>query len=133
MWCAINYTDLEEKGDTSAGGFFHPTLGWLWADAQGTGAFAHSGWATSLLLVFTGVVTALPLLLFGAGARLIPLSLIGLLQYIAPTIQFLIGGLIYGEPFTRDRMIGFGIIWVALVVYTLEGVLQRQRNQRLRS
>lgn len=113
---------------------FVPSLGYLlWAETQGTGAFAHSGWTTSLLLVFTGVVTALPLLLFGAGARLIPLSLIGLLQYMAPTIQFLIGVLIYGEPFTRDRMIGFGIIWVALVIYTLEGLLQRQRNQRLRS
>lgn len=111
---------------------FLPSLGYLlWAEAQGMGAFGHTGWTTSLLLVFTGVVTALPLLLFGAGARLIPLSLIGLLQYMAPTIQFLIGVLIYGEPFTPQRMIGFGIIWAALVIYSLEGVLNKQRAPRL--
>mgnify|MGYP001030623752 FL=1 len=109
---------------------FVPSLAYLlWAEAQGSGAFGHASIGTTLLLVFTGVVTALPLLLFGAGARLIPLSLIGLLQYLAPTLQFLIGVLIYGEPFTRERMIGFGIIWVALVIYTLEGVLAKQRQR----
>ena len=109
---------------------FVPSLAYLlWAEIQGTGAFGHANISTTLLLVFTGVVTALPLLLFGAGARLIPLSLIGLLQYLAPTLQFLIGVLIYGEPFTRERMIGFGIIWVALVIYTLEGVLAKQRQR----
>ena len=109
---------------------FVPSLAYLlWAEIQGTGAFGHANISTTLLLVFTGVVTALPLLLFGAGARLIPLSLIGLLQYTAPTLQFLIGVLIYGEPFTRERMIGFGIIWVALVIYTLEGVLAKQRQR----
>ncbi|MCU0485486.1 MAG: EamA family transporter RarD [Anaerolineales bacterium] len=109
---------------------FVPSLAYLlWAEVQGSGAFGHVETGTTLLLVFTGVVTALPLLLFGAGARLIPLSLIGLLQYLAPTLQFLIGVLIYGEPFTRDRMIGFGIIWIALVIYTLEGVLTKQRQR----
>jgi chloramphenicol-sensitive protein RarD len=109
---------------------FVPSLAYLlWAEAQGIGAFGHAEFSTTLLLVFTGVVTALPLLLFGAGARLIPLSLIGLLQYLAPTLQFLIGVLIYGEPFTWERMIGFGIIWVALVIYTLEGVLAKQRQR----
>lgn len=103
----------------------------LGAEVQGTGVFGHAGWTISLLLVFTGVVTALPLLLFGAGARLLPLSVIGLLQYVAPTIQFLIGVFIYGEPFTRDRLIGFGIIWIALAFYTLEGLLERRKIWRL--
>ncbi len=103
----------------------------LGAEAQGTGVFGHAGWTTSILLAFTGVVTAFPLLLFGTGARLLPLSVIGLLQYVAPTIQFLIGVLIYGEPFTLDRLIGFGIIWIALTIYTLEGLLEQRKSWRL--
>jgi chloramphenicol-sensitive protein RarD len=112
---------------------FLPSLAYLlWVEAQGQGSFGHASLPTNLLLAFTGVVTAVPLLLFGAGARLIPLSLIGLLQYIAPTLQFLLGVLVYHEPFTPQRLVGFGIIWLALVIYTTEGVLSRRRL-RLRS
>ncbi len=63
--------------------------------------------------------------MFGMAARSIPLTLVGLLQYIAPTCQFLLGVLAYGEPFTHDRLIGFSIIWLALLLYWLEGWLRR--------
>jgi chloramphenicol-sensitive protein RarD len=82
------------------------------------------------LLIFTGVVTATPLLLFGLGARLIPLSIIGILQYIAPTMQFLIGVIIYKEAFNMSRLVGFGMIWVALLLFTLEGFLWRQKTRK---
>ena len=83
---------------------------------------------TIVLLVGSGIVTAIPLVLFAAAARRIPLTTIGLLQYIAPTIQFLIGVYIFQEPFTTQRLIGFVVIWVALALYTIEGIYH-QRNR----
>ncbi len=83
---------------------------------------------TAVLLLLTGVFTVAPLLMFGAGARRIPLSVVGLLQYIAPTIQLLIGVLMYHEPFTRDSQIGFVLIWIALALYTAEGIWRRQHR-----
>jgi chloramphenicol-sensitive protein RarD len=107
---------------------FLPALAYLlFAQSQGNGAFGHAGVETNLLLAFTGVVTALPILMFGMAARSIPLTLVGLLQYIAPTCQFLLGVLAYGEPFTHDRLIGFSVIWLALLLYWLEGWLRRRR------
>jgi chloramphenicol-sensitive protein RarD len=107
---------------------FLPALAYLLlAQSQGSGAFGHSGTETNLLLAFTGVITALPILMFGMAARSIPLSLVGLLQYIAPTCQFLLGVLVYGEPFTHDRLIGFSVIWLALLLYWLEGWLRRRK------
>ena len=92
----------------------------LFIEGQGTAAFGHAGAGTSLLLAFTGVITALPLLLFGSAARQIPLTMIGLLQYMAPTVQFLLGVLLYHEPFDTPRLVGFSIIWVALVIFWVE-------------
>lgn len=107
---------------------FLPALAYLlFAQSQGSGAFGHAGVETNLLLAFTGVITALPILMFGMAARSIPLTLVGLLQYIAPTCQFLLGVLAYGEPFTHDRLIGFSVIWLALLLYWLEGWLRRRR------
>ncbi len=108
---------------------FVPALGFLiFAEAQGFGAFGHVSWSTSLLLALTGVVTTIPLLLFASGARRIPLTTLGLLQYVAPTLQFLIGVLLYHEPFTHDRMIGFSIIWLALILYTAESFWQFRKT-----
>ena len=98
---------------------------------RGESAFATQSWAVTLLLASTGIVTAGPLLLFASGARLVPLTTLGVLQYLAPTLQFLIGVLIYGEPFTHTRLIGFGIIWAALAIYTAEGFLRRRRQRQL--
>lgn len=103
---------------------FLPALGYLlYLDLQGRAAFGHLPLPTTLLLAFSGVVTGLPLLLFGSAARRIPLSLLGFLQYLAPTLQFLIGVLVYGEDFSSHRVIGFSLIWLALALYSLEGAL----------
>lgn len=79
---------------------------------------ASSRW----LLIAAGPITAIPLLLFAAGARRIPLSVLGLLQYIGPSLQLLLGVWLYHEPFGGDRLIGFVVIWSALAVYSLEGL-----------
>lgn len=102
-------------------------LGWLML--HGTSAFiATDSASTRALLVAAGPITAIPLLLFAAGARQIPLSVLGLLQYIAPTIQLLLGIWLFNETFSAQRMVGFIIIWSALVLYALEGLWQRSRT-----
>lgn len=107
-----------------------PALGYLLAlEFTGQGVFLHTTWQNNLLLVLVGVVTAVPLLLYGVAARSIPLWMVGLLQYLAPTCQFLVGVLLYREPFTPDQMIGFGIIWVALVIFSGESLLNWKRSQ----
>jgi chloramphenicol-sensitive protein RarD len=75
-----------------------------------------------------GLITAIPLLMFGSAARSIPLSMVGLLQYIAPTCQFLLGVLVYNEPFSAARLVGFMIIWTALVILWVEGYLYRKKK-----
>ncbi len=98
---------------------------------RGESAFATQSWTVTILLALTGVLTAGPLLLFASGARLVPLTALGVLQYLTPTLQFLIGVLIYGEPFTRTRLVGFSIIWGALAIYTAEIFLTRRRQRQL--
>lgn len=121
------------EGLTLETGFmFLPALGFLvWLEWQKTAAFGHAGGLTTVLLGLAGVATAVPLLMFGQAAREIPLTVIGILQYIAPTFQFLIGVLIFKEPFTADRLVGFGIIWLALVLYTAEGLLQLRKQRAM--
>ena len=107
---------------------FLPALGYLLlAESQGSAAFGHTSWSVTLLLALTGVVTAIPLLLFAAAARSIPLYMIGILQYIAPTLQFLLGVLVFGEAFTSARVVGFTIIWLALLLYSVESYVVRRR------
>ena len=94
-------------------------------DRSGAGAFLHSRLSTDLLLAASGIVTVVPLLLFATAVRRVPLSVIGILQYIAPTIQFLLGVYAFREPFTRAQLTGFGLVWLGLVVFTLDGVRSR--------
>ena len=106
-----------------------PAVGFLAILAgRGDGSFVAAGPRVSVLLIMTGLATALPLLLFGAAATRIPLSTIGLLQYIAPTMQFLIGVLIYDELVGRDRLVGFTLVWLALAIYTINGLVRRRRD-----
>jgi len=95
----------------------------LIAESTGTGAFLHQGAVTDILLVGTGVVTSIPLLMFASAAREIPLTMIGVLQYLAPTIQFLIGVFLYHEPFDQSRLIGFSLVWIALIIFWVESFL----------
>jgi chloramphenicol-sensitive protein RarD len=99
----------------------------LWVQAKGTGAFGHDGPLVDALLVGSGLVTALPLALFAYGARRIPYSTVGIVQYIGPTMQFLIGVFLFHEPFPRSRAIGFALIWAGLLVYAADG-LRRARK-----
>ena len=87
---------------------------------------AH-GWQHAVLLSLAGVITAVPLLLFAAGARRAPLTLIGILQFAAPILQFLIGWLLLGEEMPLGRWIGFALVWVALTVLTVDSVLHARR------
>jgi chloramphenicol-sensitive protein RarD len=100
----------------------------LWMEAQGSGSFGHVGAGVNALLVGSGLVTALPLALFAYGARLIPYSTIGVVQYIGPTLQLLIGVLVFHEPFSRNRAVGFVMIWTALAIYAVDGMWRRRRG-----
>ena len=101
----------------------------LWAEAGHGGGFS-GGWGlgTDLLLVFGGVVTAVPLIGFAYGVRRIPLSVVGLLQYIAPTLQLLLGVWFFHEPFDASRALGFGAIWLGLAIYAGEGLWRTRRR-----
>ncbi len=108
---------------------FLPALAYLvYVELVGTGSFGHAGATINILLAFTGVVTALPLIWFAYGARRVTLATVGILQYIAPTFQFLLGVLVYGEEFTDTRVIGFSVIWTALLIYSLEGIVQGRKR-----
>jgi chloramphenicol-sensitive protein RarD len=92
-----------------------------------SGATAGYTPMTHLLLVGIGVVTAVPLLMFGVAARSIDLSVLGILQYIAPTCQFLLGVLVFGEPFTKVSLVGFSFIWAALILFWVEGLVHQRK------
>jgi chloramphenicol-sensitive protein RarD len=104
----------------------------LWGETHGSGGFLD-GWGVGMgvLLVVSGALTALPLIGFAYAVRRVPLSVVGLMQYIAPTLQFLLGVLVFHEAFDRDRAIGFGFIWVALALYAAEGLLRSRRQAAL--
>jgi chloramphenicol-sensitive protein RarD len=93
----------------------------LWWTLRGSGAMAQDDLALDAWLVIGGPLTALPLLLFAAGARRLPLATIGLLQYLSPTIQLALGVWVFHEPFDRARLVGFAFIWSALLLYSLDG------------
>jgi chloramphenicol-sensitive protein RarD len=102
---------------------FLPALGFLlFRGSNGMGSFMHVGTGVTLLLILSGPVTSIPLLLFGFAARTIPLSMLGFIQYIAPTLQFMLGVFVYHEPFPLARLVGFSMIWLALLLYSIEGV-----------
>jgi chloramphenicol-sensitive protein RarD len=91
---------------------------------NGQGGLGAVGYGTDALLIVTGPITAVPLLLFAYGARRIPLSLVGILQYIGPTLQFASGVFIFGEPFSHTQLIGFSLTWIALAVYAADSLIR---------
>jgi chloramphenicol-sensitive protein RarD len=100
-----------------------------WLGATGAGHFAMGTAGDTWLLLGAGVVTAVPLIVYATGAKLLRLSTIGILQYIAPTMIFLTAVLVFGEPFGTARMIAFPMIWAALVIYTVSLVRQSRRRR----
>jgi chloramphenicol-sensitive protein RarD len=93
---------------------------------NGTGVFLIAGTGSDVLLVAAGGITVVPLLLFASAVRRVPLSVIGILQYISPTIQFLLGVFVVREPFSRTQLSGFILVWLGLVVFGLDGVRTRR-------
>lgn len=96
----------------------------------GTAAFGTNGVGHALVVAGSGVITAVPLLLFGSAARRLPLSVVGLLQYLAPTLQFLVGVLWFREDMPPVRWAGFALVWLALVVLTVDGLRAVRANVR---
>src|SRR3954454_23188796 len=99
-------------------------------EARGDAAFGHAGIGQALLLVSSGIATAVPLLLFAAAARRVPLSTVGLLQYVTPLMQLAIGVFVYGEPMPPARLAGFAIVWLALAVFTADTLRQARSSRR---
>ncbi len=107
-----------------------PALGFLtYLFVSGNGAFLNVSLSTDLLCAATGVVTALPLILFTHGVRSIRYTTSGILQYIAPTLQLLVGTVIYKEPFTKTHQISFSLIWLALIIYSVNSVIIFRKQQ----
>jgi chloramphenicol-sensitive protein RarD len=113
---------------------FLPAVALLtWSELTGRGGFfaaqADGGYGTWMIvmIIVSGALTALPLVGFAYAVRRIPLSVVGLLQYIAPTMQFLLGVFVFHEAFDADRAIGFACIWIALAIYAIDGLLRSRR------
>lgn len=108
---------------------FLPALAYLvWTHSQGLGSFGHLPLVLDLMLVAGGAMTAIPLIWFAYGARRIPYSLVGIIQYVGPTLQLLTGVFLFGEPFTRVQAVGFGLIWAALAIYAADGLWRSRRR-----
>ena len=102
----------------------------VWLGATGEGHFTSEGIGHTLLFMSAGLITAIPLICFGAAAVRVPLVVLGLLQYLAPVLQFSLGVLYFHEDMPVGRWLGFGLVWVALVVFTYEAI--RFRRSQLR-
>lgn len=111
---------------------FLPALGFLiYAELEGQGAFLHLNTATNLIIFGAGLVTTIPLLMFSSAAQTVPLTTLGVLQYIEPTLQFILGVLVYREPFSLSRLVGFTIVWAALIMFALEGIFVHRKQSHL--
>ncbi|GGS19471.1 EamA family transporter RarD [Actinokineospora fastidiosa] len=93
----------------------------------GGGTFGGNGWPHALLLAGTGLITVVPLLLFGGAATRVPMATLGLLQYVTPTLQFILGLVVFREQMTTARWIGFAMVWAALLLITSESLAHRRR------
>ncbi len=102
----------------------------LWIEAAGGGGFLGQRWGfgINLLLVLGGALTAIPLIFFAYAVRRVPLSVVGVLQYLSPTMQLLLGVFVFGERFDSDRAIGFAFIWGGLLVFAVDGYLASRRR-----
>ena len=94
----------------------------IWCEAQASGVLGHSNAVITTLLLLSGVVTSVPLFLFSYGARRIPYSTMGVIQFIGPSLQFVCGLVVFKEPFGSARAIGFVLIWIALLIYAVHGL-----------
>ena len=91
--------------------------------------FLHEGWQTDVLMMISGIITAIPLILFAKGAQKIPMYLLGFIQYVSPTITFLLGVFLYHEPFTEVEVIAFGCIWTAIAIFSYASIIEVRKPQ----
>ncbi|MDV5147671.1 EamA family transporter RarD [Streptomyces sp. SBC-4] len=125
----LNLGGLESLAAETAVQFL-PALGYLiWIGTQGTLTFGSEGAGHAALLAATGIVTAVPLVCFGAAAIRVPLSTLGLLQYLAPTFQFLLGILYFHEAMPPERWAGFSLVWLALTLLTWDALRTARRSR----
>ncbi len=97
--------------------------------SQGESDFIHQNTSGRLILAGSGIVTSIPLLLFGYAAQKIPLSTLGIIQYMAPSLQLCIGIFVYGESFPKEQMIGYAMVWCGLLIYATEGIVVQLRRK----
>jgi len=109
---------------------FLPAAAFLIWGPDSTPPGAIDGGSGLLLVAGSGVVTVVPLVLFAASVRRIPLSHLGIIQYLAPTLQFLLGVLVYGEPFSSRQLVGYGLVWGAMALFGAEGLHAQRRGSR---
>ena len=102
----------------------------LFQDARGVGSFGHTSVQDGLLLAFSGVVTALPLMFFAMAARRLPLNQLGFLQFIAPILQFSLGIIAFGETLSSNRLVGYVVIWIALTIFVFDNIRGTKRYHR---
>jgi chloramphenicol-sensitive protein RarD len=111
-----------------------PALAYLgWLNATGGARFGHVSALHTTLMVLSGLATAVPLLLFAASANRVPLVGLGILQYVAPILQLACGVLLFHEPMPAARLAGFGLVWIALVIFTVDGVRGARRARAVRT
>ena len=101
-------------------------LGWL--SLQGTSSFGAVAWTTEVTIMGTGVISMVPLVLFAFATRRLTYTTLGLLQYVAPTCQFLMGWLVFGEPFAGIRIVGFLLIWAGIACYTVSTIRRQMAS-----
>ena len=107
-----------------------PALGYLgWLTVAGRSTFAAVSPAHTVLLLLSGIMTALPLLLFADAANRIPLTVLGILQYITPVLQLFVGLLLFHEPLPPAELVGFALVWLAIVIFTWDALLRSRRTR----
>ncbi|WP_432816291.1 EamA family transporter RarD [Streptomyces vilmorinianum] len=125
----VNIGGLESLAAETAVQFLPALAYLLWLGAQGSATFGAEGAGHAALLAATGVVTAAPLVCFGAAAIRVPLSTLGLLQYLAPTFQFLLGVAYFHEAMPPERWAGFSLVWLALTILTWDALRTARRSR----
>ncbi len=111
--------------------FIPAMLALIFIAVQGESDFIHQEFNGRLLLAGTGIITSLPLLLFGFAAQRMPLSTLGIVQYLAPSLQLAIGLFVYHEPFPKEQMIGFSLVWCGLLIYVVDSTLLQLGKKRI--
>lgn len=108
-------------------------LYYIYLFSNNTMQFLHEGWQTDILMMISGILTAVPLILFAKGAQRIPMYLLGFIQYVSPTIGFLLGVFLYKEPFTQVELVAFGCIWTAIAIFSYSSIHEARKRHAIQA